>query len=210
MSRLVVHGCSFTYGQELKSRDNSWPMLLSKYLRYSQLNLSFPGYSNDQILMDMVKVDYQPDDLVIIGWSHYSRWGLRDSKGWFTNVDTNKNDLRAETIKILTATIDDKWMNERWFSQVIYAQEYLKSKGVRWAMLNSLGNVQPYFDDHEKYSKNIDTTHFWGWPFSDFQTNSGTEIAKFGHPNEVAHRQMFELLRDHLKLLYNLTDKKVK
>jgi len=86
MPRLITFGCSYTFGEALpdihpllppKDRVPSkfaWPNLLSNKLGYECLNLAECGSGNFQILIKVLKTKFLPDDLVIISWSHFSRY----------------------------------------------------------------------------------------------------------------------------------------
>lgn len=86
MPRLVAFGCSYTYGHGLpdchippnlpgdQPSKFAWPQLIANELGYECLNLSEPGSGNFQILMNVLRTKFQPDDLVILGYSYFSRF----------------------------------------------------------------------------------------------------------------------------------------
>jgi len=90
MPRLVTFGCSYTYGHGLpdcvtkshglnvgfgaKPSDFAWPQLLANKLGYECLNLSVCGSGNFEILIDVLRTKFNPDDLVIIGYSYFTRY----------------------------------------------------------------------------------------------------------------------------------------
>jgi hypothetical protein len=87
MSRLVVFGCSYTYGQGLADCINSkflsmshpypsklgWAQQLADKLGLKLVNKSYPGSSNFEILFTLLEFKFEPDDVVVIMWSHYIR-----------------------------------------------------------------------------------------------------------------------------------------
>lgn len=79
MPRLISFGDSFTYGHWLDDNDqypskSAWPQLLGNKLGIQVINKSIPGYSNIQILRDILTFnDFQPDDIVIVGWTYALR-----------------------------------------------------------------------------------------------------------------------------------------
>lgn len=76
MSRLITFGCSYAYGTGLPDCNNwmfnklhnlkpskmGWASLLAKKLKVDCVNESFPGSSNTEILYNVLKFNYQPDD----------------------------------------------------------------------------------------------------------------------------------------------------
>lgn len=85
MSRLVVFGCSLSFGTGLPdcwSEDSipeepskfAWPQLLADKLGIECVNLSEGGNSNKQIDYDVLNAEIKPDDIVIVQWSYMDRW----------------------------------------------------------------------------------------------------------------------------------------
>jgi len=87
MSRLIVFGCSYTYGQGLSDCLNSkfldiyppfpsklgWAQQLADKLNLELINKSYPSASNFEILFTLLEFKFQSNDTVIIMWSHYLR-----------------------------------------------------------------------------------------------------------------------------------------
>lgn len=81
MKRLVVFGDSFTYGygfEDCRTINQPpsqfvWPSLLGKQLNVPVVNKAAPGGSNTEILASILSFDFDPDDLVIIGWTFVTR-----------------------------------------------------------------------------------------------------------------------------------------
>lgn len=78
--RLVVLGCSFTFGHGLpdctrgeglrvKPSQLGWPAILGKMLDMEVVNLGFPGASNLEILYYLLNFDFKENDIVVIMWS---------------------------------------------------------------------------------------------------------------------------------------------
>lgn len=85
MPRLVTFGCSYTFGDGLpdvyppKIEDQApsnfaWPKILADKLGYVCLNRGVPGSGNLEILLRVFKESYEPTDIVVIGWSHFTRY----------------------------------------------------------------------------------------------------------------------------------------
>lgn len=85
MPRLVAFGCSYTFGQALPDvhplplppdrvpSKLAWPSILANKLGYDCVNKGIPGSGNFEILLRIFQEKYQPDDVVVIGWSHFTR-----------------------------------------------------------------------------------------------------------------------------------------
>lgn len=82
MSRLIVFGDSFSFGQDLDPNKNprdprphpdSWPYLLGDLLELDVINLSIPGFSNKGIWQCSTHYPFKSDDLVIMAWSNPDR-----------------------------------------------------------------------------------------------------------------------------------------
>lgn len=82
-SRLITFGCSYTYGIGLPDIKQyiitghpmgpsklGWPKLLSKKLNCKLVNVSYTGSSNTEILYNILTFKFQPNDIVVIMWTH--------------------------------------------------------------------------------------------------------------------------------------------
>ena len=90
MTTLYAFGCSNTYGQALpdcyvRYKDRtwgsgpqasvySWPALVARRLGYDCCNLALPGAANKLILHRTLNTEYTEDSLVVIHWTHATRY----------------------------------------------------------------------------------------------------------------------------------------
>tara|TARA_B100000900_G_scaffold112299_1_gene93925 strand:- start:2830 stop:3525 length:696 start_codon:yes stop_codon:yes gene_type:complete len=78
MSRLITFGCSLTQGQALEDGVEysklSWPYKLADKLNLECVNRGQNGASAKKIWFNILNFDYQPDDTVVILWTHMDRW----------------------------------------------------------------------------------------------------------------------------------------
>jgi hypothetical protein len=72
--RLLLDGCSFTYGLGLNPNETLEHHFIES--GYEVVNLSRPGKSNQAIALDIYNHD-QEFDLVVVGWTFSSRWYLQ-------------------------------------------------------------------------------------------------------------------------------------
>ena len=132
--RLVVFGCSNTYGHGLSdclTEDGhpglspsklSWPNQTAKELNLELVNLGQSGASNKRIWHNAYYYfDYKPDDIVIIQWSYITRYAILRKNHEHKEVERIKTDVN------LHPSIDTK-MNNFYFKRIfeLYdAQQHL-------------------------------------------------------------------------------------
>lgn len=93
MTRLIVFGCSLSYGHGLADciKDQTqpgdypsklgWVQILGDMLGLDVVNVSYPGSSNMRILTSILKFEFNPTDTVIIQWSYAARDMIYESTG---------------------------------------------------------------------------------------------------------------------------------
>jgi hypothetical protein len=87
MSRLVAFGCSLTYGHHLPdSKTQSWPGQLARLLDLECVNNSVPGASNIEILSSILLFDFEPTDIVVVGWTYPERDLIFKKTNWFLKM----------------------------------------------------------------------------------------------------------------------------
>ena len=140
-------GDSFTYGEELDDRNQSWPNLLSKRLGATLKDTSQRGSSNQRIVYHTTKHYADNYDLYIIAWSEYSRFTFYKSDNnletAFTPQLTHDIYEKESYFKEWGKTLYKHWHNElfafkQWLQQIILLQNLLKDRKV--IMLNTFPN----------------------------------------------------------------------
>lgn len=229
--RLITHGCSFTYGEELQDPSvSSWPALVASQLGIELLNLARPAYSNDAILQDMVAQDInlipagiQPSwdhytDLVIICWTTYLRMQYVDQSGWFTlwpgreydkgNKFTKFDTLREQMTKYTAVLNNEDWLYSRWLTQVVLMQDHLESLHARYLFFSAFDNQQQYSKQsktHARLLAKIKTDHFIGWPDQGFtEWAYPCELGPRKHPLEQGHSKVADKLLAELDKRYDI------
>ena len=207
--RLITHGCSFTYGEELSNPSAScWPRLIADSLDIELLNLAKPSYSNDGILEDISAIDLGPDDLVIICWTTYLRIKMEDANGWWTNTTGRVDQSRSDLTKALIASIDQDWLYKRWLSQVLLLQGFLDNQKVKWLFFNAFDNQQQnikYKKKHYDLQDRISKSRFVGWPDEGFtEWAYPCQLGPRGHPLEEGHQKVAKRLMLALKEHHDL------
>lgn len=147
--RLVVFGCSYTYGVGLEDCQDTiidgikipcptpsklgWPALVANKLDLDLVNMAWPGASNIEILYNILKFDFNIDDIVVIMWSHYARDLVFDG---FISIPLMRSRLAPWSSHEFTRKWIDQ-MTEEDFSvkTLIYMHHvclFLNSKGVKY------------------------------------------------------------------------------
>ena len=208
--RVITHGCSFTYGEELANPTvSSWPALVAKALDADLLNLAQPAYSNDGIIEDLANLDIGMTDLVIIGWTSHMRMRLVDDRGWFTTIPNTRNIVnritRANIVNQILTNVDPTWMLTRWLSQVILMQSHLESMKCKWLMFNAFDNQRQFSKDLRPWTERIKKSSFLGWPDEGFvEWAHGLPKGPWGHPLEQGHEKTAQKILAVLKNIYDI------
>lgn len=140
MSRLVTFGCSHTYGYGLPDCCNgvygpvtspskfSWSNLLGQLLNLEVHNESKGGLGNLEIWDKMLRYKFLSDDLVIVMWSHFTR---------YDNFTVTKNYVPTKSRSSLKSNNNKfNWLNDyenAYKNYLIFhhANLYLDSKKIK-------------------------------------------------------------------------------
>lgn len=117
MPRLVTFGCSYTFGVGLEDVHPrftgepsalAWPKLLANKLELNSVNLGFSGSGNKEITNTILNQQFLPDDLIIINWSHFSRYDFFrfNTHGGYR---MNLNDHNYKSLLKGTDVISEDW-----------------------------------------------------------------------------------------------------
>ena len=142
MSRLITFGCSYTYGEGLPDvklnllrnpkapSKLSWTKILSDELGLELVNVSFPGSSNTEILYNILTFNFQPDDIVVVMWTHCVRDIRFDSWLQFISQRTRLGFWTTNSNKAWESQITIKdYVYKTWLS-IHHAGLFLKSKKI--------------------------------------------------------------------------------
>jgi hypothetical protein len=162
MTRLVVFGCSYTYGTGLPdcgsmtpSLENlifntlspsklGWASLLGQKLGIEVVNIGEPGGSNTEILYNILGFKYQPGDIVIVMWSNYRRdliftknYISKHSDKWFAVWRSRFNKKLAAFSKVKENSLWIKYMNEHDYCvktkmYMHHADLFFKNIGIKY------------------------------------------------------------------------------
>lgn len=211
VQRLITFGDSFTFGQELADpKKDCWAQLVANYLDVPLINTAFPGNSNCNIMEQIVKENYEHYDFVIVCFSSISRLYFEDQFGWFTTIPKIKEDhhFRKDITEILHKHISEEYFFRKWLTQIIYIQEFLKSRQTRYFFVKAFENFDlSLVKKKSNYSliNMIDQNMFIGGLTESFDTlTADFPRGKFLHPLEEAHEYFANMINVRLKNLYDL------
>jgi hypothetical protein len=183
--RLITFGDSFTYGQYLPDRSTqSWPAVLSSLLKYELVNNAICGSSNIEILIEILKFDFRPDDLVIVGWTFIERDIIFKKQtllgklfNWHDHIRIQAWQDNEESLQYINLH-NDFDMAVRSGLYVHHSELYLKSLGVEQYHIHTQNrNTKPeYFCKPNHFIKN----------FKFVRTDKALDNS---HPGVESHRQ---------------------
>ena len=215
---ILALGDSFTYGEELADQHMSWPYLLGQRMGHNVVNLAKPAASNDSIirrLMEHMIAQQAPTDLVVIGWTMLGRQEFADDVGYYSIWPGYSGNLfqqdgsvwRQDLVKYFNQYHNRQHYHVRYLEQVILVQNFLKSRNIKYVMMNVLENEyyrrspmfhwQPYFAE-------IDKDCFMGFGHSGMV--EWTDAAKCprgpnGHFLEQGHELVADKVYEHIRNL---------
>ena len=196
--RIIWAGCSLTYGDELKNREEErFSHLVSDQLGAEEVNLSRNGNSNDIILNWFIReCNRQKPDVAVIQWSQISRFQLwNKNKDEWENLNiigpSGKGWPRTTFYKVYT----DEIGIEIFYKNVYLAEQYCKSMDIPLFMLMHKPFISIKSDYQSPYKQLITKMPhpIWdgilpGWDVADeFKCPNG-------HPNELGHRKIAEYI----------------
>lgn len=216
MQRLLVFGCSHTYGLGLedcwidstKPSNLGWPSIISKELKKTCINKSVVGASNKLIWHQITHTCFEPGDTVIILWSWAHRYTVLKDKNCFIHLHhtTLEQEESKEYYRLLYSDYDAETMTKLYID---HANNYLANFEItvyqsivhqRYANLfSNHAHVQIYYHDYEKYySKALDNIHLGldgNVAFAkDFLQDIG-HVANFIRPEPVGLKKIAQWLR---------------
>lgn len=204
-------GDSFTYGEELSSREvDAYPYMLARMLNTAVTNLGKPATGNYRIVkrtMDIV-LNEQPE-LIVIGWSDPARqefaddisitdiWAGRDYRRMQTCTDH-----RIDLIKYMTAYDVPEYYYTKWLRQIILLQTFCRANNVPCVMFSACNAEdwnRSYMQDCTDLIKHVDIKTYVGWPLSgSTEWTFGTPHGPGGHPLEAGHKIIAEKIYEHI------------
>jgi hypothetical protein len=223
---LYTFGDSFTWGRnffdisEEHRVKHIWPTRLAEKLNVDYINLAVPASSNWRTARKLLSLNLSSNDIVIIGWSEFSRFefGVNTSHtsprnntiADITEIDdgirTRKfNQLLSERtsdrkVKEFSKLAYNEFYNEHWFQEMFKVMFHsccrvLEQSKCKWIVFNT------WAKQYDKISTEFDIPqYFLG------QKNTMTEYIRnteeISYWSEKEHELVADFLRDKLNELY--------
>jgi len=215
---ILTAGDSFTFGEELSDINNAWPFVLGqKYHNATVTNLAKPACSNDRMLRLVFEhiINYKnpTPDIVIIGWTSPGRIEFADESGAFDVWPGYAGNLfvkdgctwRQEIANYISQYHDSAYFYRRYLQQVIMMQSFLKSKNIKYVMLNTLQNEyykQRLIDNRQMYFGEIDKNNFIEFDTAGMmEWTHGCKQGANGHFLEDGHKIVADKIYEHIRSL---------
>jgi hypothetical protein len=141
---IVTFGDSFTYGEELSDTNNAWPAVLASMMGAGCNNLGTRAASNDEILRKLVTHTMTDvESVYVVAWTFPGRQEYADATGHYSVWPGYEGKLfiatgefwRKEQCDYLSRHHDPVAMLVKYYQQVLLAQRYLESMGIKYVML---------------------------------------------------------------------------
>jgi hypothetical protein len=223
---LYTFGDSFTWGRnffdisEEHRVKHIWPTRLAEKLNVEYTNLAVPASSNWRTARKLLNLNLTKKDIVIIGWSEFSRFefGVNTSHVSPLNnriADVVEIDGKVRTRKFNYALTEnttdpkvkefnklayDEFYNEQWFQEMFKIMFHsscrvLEQSGCKWLMFNT------WAKQYDKTSTEFDIPqYFMGQNHIMSEYIRGTKSISYW--SEKEHEMVADLLYDKLNKLY--------
>jgi hypothetical protein len=163
--RLYFNGCSHTYGDDLRDRNQAWPAVLARTLGCDFVNDSVSGGTNQRIMYRTIK-NLDQFDKIYVAWSYtdrFTRW--RSDNNHETNFNIHlKHNMYGNTkeYREYGRLHYGYWHNELytfklWLQDILMLQSLLERHNKPYVMINAANNQldrwtvdREYFNDSVK------------------------------------------------------------
>lgn len=200
VKKVLVIGCSITYGQELPARlKQSYPSLLSKSNDWEVVNRGFPGASNDRIIRILFEEIDNKYDLIIIAWTETSRKEVFDIRSdRFICINSNNYRSLDWVESYYKHSYDDFHNYMNWLRQVILVERFLQSVNQDYVFCNTFSIIEDYIIKCPNLLSKIDTNKFVDWPNSIVEWTKDLPVGPNLHPLIEGHQVIANKINDHL------------
>lgn len=218
ITSILSVGDSFTFGEELESRDNAYPCLVARKIGATVTNMAKPGSGNKRMvryIIDQVSAGEIPD-LIIIGWSSPGRIEFADESGFFDlwpgyggRAFMAEQPWRSELLDYINRYHSAFYLYKQHILDVILIQSFLNQKNIKYVMLKTVGNEYYYNTNHSKLDNSmtghydlIDTTKYIGWPGDGMaEWTQGCPKGVGGHFLDEGHQRVADKVYEHIRNL---------
>ena len=201
VSRIIIFGDSNSYGEGLDDPlTQNYGYHLSKLSNRIVVNNAIPSCSNTSILLEILKFNFQPDDLVLIGWTYVGRELLMFDEhkckhlgAWIDSTDV----LNRAWLEHVNQDYD---LMIKSFMHMSHANHYLTQKNIKY--------IQFWFEGNYEIFKLKEQTVWMNNVSMDFDLL--TEIGHIDsthckHPGPKSHEIAAEYVYNKFKHMFEFT-----
>jgi len=194
MSRIIIFGDSNSYGDGLKDPSvENYGYRLGQMTNKEVINKAICGNSNARIAFNVLNFDFEPSDIVILGWS----WASRDM------LITDKKIINFGSWADTTDLINRIWLEYfcidrdlavKTFMHMQHINLYLKEKNLK--------KIQFWFEDFPQFHE-LKKEYVWAnsikMDFELLEEIQHVDITSCNHPGPKTHKIFAEYLYKNFK-----------
>lgn len=203
---ILTLGDSFTYGEELPSRETTaWPFLLGNMFDQQVNNLGKPGGCNDRCFrLAVEETAKEIYDLVIVAWTDPGRHELYCNGDFKTLLpNAQPSDPREQWhLDFYKYGYSDRCAHRRWYVKMLALQEYFKSIGQKYlyVTVDKVHEYLTYYNHCKHVLDKIDLTYATTWPDQGFLSWQGDcHKGPNGHPLELGHQRIANKIASYIR-----------
>jgi hypothetical protein len=200
VKKVLVIGCSVTFGQELPLRlEQSYPSLLAKSNNWEVVNKGYPGASNDRIIRILFEEIDKKYDLIIIAWTETSRKEVYDVKNnMFICINSNNHKNMNWVESYYKSAYDDFHNYKNWLRQIILVESFLRLNGKKYIFCNTFSIVGDYIHKCPDLMSKINVNKFVDWPNSMLEWTKDLPVGPNLHPLIEGHQAIADKINQYL------------
>lgn len=209
---IYAIGDSFTYGDELSSRDLAWPALLSKKLNIPVENKGRCATGNHRMVKRVIDAVLEKSELIIVGWSDchrqefadeigiYDIWAGRNAEAFQLEDPTH----RITLIKYLTAYDFSKYYYANWLRQIILIQNLCRANNIPLVMFIACASNKSHYEFHSEFRALVNAIDISCFVDHDMMKSVGdwiwgTKLMPNRHPSEDGHKIIADKIYEHIR-----------
>ena len=217
IKNITAWGESFTYGEELTSKYDSYPYKLADLCNANVVNEGKPGSGNKRIIRRVLEIlagtageDSLPD-LMVIGWSSPGRMEFADADGTYDiwpgyggNIfKSGGQEWRMDLLNYINKHHNPEHIYKQYLQDVILLQNLLEHRRVKYVMMNTCSNEyyhKTWYSTMPKLSNLVNHSNYLGWPTEGMaEWTHGCKRGPNGHFLEDGHKRVAAKLYQHIK-----------
>jgi len=184
MSRIVIFGDSYSYGDGLADPlKQNYGHLLGVLAHKEVINKAISGSSNTRIAYEVLNFDFEPNDVVLIGWSYACREMLAIKNTEIQNLGTWIDDSIKLNRAWLEYLCDEHDLAIKSFMHMHHINTYLTNKNINY--------IQYWFEELPEMF-DLKTKYFWAdtikMDVDLFKEIQPVDLTSCNHPGPKSHK----------------------